>query len=168
MPYKDPEKRRLKAREYTRRWHKRHPEYRAQTGEPRRAYMKEWYASHRKEYAEYREKNRSKIADRQMLYNASNKEQLLRLLGSSCAVCGESDPIVLQVDHIKPLLRAKREGSQGGFATIMMKIRTGKEDRSNLQVLCANCHARKTSRERQTVWKAARARRPTSSLASEQ
>ena len=47
-----------------------------------------------------------------------------------CAICNEILPAEWQVDHIKPLF-------QGGSNEMI-----------NLQILCANCHARKSCEER--------------------
>jgi len=65
-------------------------------------------------------------------------------LGGCCKRCGESDPIVLEIDHIDghaPGRRAK--GGGNGYSTkLHRRILAGNHE--NLQVLCANCHVRKT------------------------
>lgn len=67
------------------------------------------------------------------------------LQGKSCAVCGESDPIVLEFDHRNP---GQKECS------IADAVRERKFSLSRLQteidkcdILCANCHRRKTASE---------------------
>jgi 5-methylcytosine-specific restriction endonuclease McrA len=59
-----------------------------------------------------------------------------------CATCGEKDPVVLDLDHLDP-------------ATKSPKLRQSRwahlnwidfyEELTKVQVLCANCHRRKTS-----------------------
>ncbi len=57
-------------------------------------------------------------------------------LGGVCNMCGESDFRVLQIDHIMP--KKKQIPSARVFVDII------RGDTSNVQLLCANCHARKT------------------------
>ena len=61
----------------------------------------------------------------------SLKRMALERDGYSCRSCGLSDREVLDVDHIEP--RRKRPDLY--------------EDLANLQVLCANCHRRKSARQ---------------------
>lgn len=77
---------------------------------------------------------------------------LSELIGDQCVVCGEADPIVLNVDHKAPLLRAGRRATSGPASSILVRLRDGRENPFNLQVLCANCHARKTAAERRYLF----------------
>jgi 5-methylcytosine-specific restriction endonuclease McrA len=60
-----------------------------------------------------------------------------------CAVCGETDLVVLEFDHV-----------HGKDATIANLIRLNvplsrlQEEIEKCQVLCVNCHRRKTAKER--------------------
>jgi 5-methylcytosine-specific restriction endonuclease McrA len=59
-----------------------------------------------------------------------------------CVDCGESDPIVLDFDHLRDKVAA--------VSTLVMLRRPWIEVRSEIdkcEVRCANCHARKTARE---------------------
>ena len=61
-----------------------------------------------------------------------------------CVICGESDPVVLEFDHIK-----------GKSADVSRLVADGaspkrlQQEISLCQVLCSNCHRRKTAKERQ-------------------
>lgn len=66
----------------------------------------------------------------------------------SCAECGESDHEVLQYDHVipeekHPLL--KQRGKRQALTNLGWPAL--REEVGKLQVLCANCHIRKTRRE---------------------
>jgi 5-methylcytosine-specific restriction endonuclease McrA len=57
--------------------------------------------------------------------------------------CGESDPVVLEFDHIK--------GKEEEIARLIAdgaSIQRFEKEMSRCQVLCANCHRRKTSKDR--------------------
>ena len=73
-----------------------------------------------------------------------NRARVLEYLWNhSCVDCGESDPIILEFDHVTG---KKRESislavSRGwGWASIEAEI-------AKCEVRCANCHARKTARK---------------------
>lgn len=54
----------------------------------------------------------------------------------TCQICGINDPEILEVDHIIP-----------------KKIRPDlKSEIANLLTLCANCHKRKTNRDKKQIW----------------
>ena len=58
----------------------------------------------------------------------------------SCVDCGESDPIVLEFDHVcgeKIHMTADRENQSYGIDTIKKEIR-------KCEVRCANCHRKQT------------------------
>lgn len=61
-------------------------------------------------------------------------------LGGRCVVCGESELGVLQIDHIIPVRRPSAKHSTT-WNTVSQILRGEKE---NLQLLCANCHQRKS------------------------
>ena len=68
------------------------------------------------------------------------------VLHQSACLCGESDPEVLQFDHTDPTEKslgiARMVG--GGYS-----ISAIKEEMDKTQILCANCHARKTAKEQE-------------------
>lgn len=57
-----------------------------------------------------------------------------------CTDCGESDPIVLEFDHIKSKNFSISAGMRNGKSTkaLMREIK-------NCEVVCANCHRRRTA-----------------------
>ena len=60
-----------------------------------------------------------------------------------CVICGEPDPVVLEFDHIN----GKQE-SISRLITNAVSIERLQQEIDRCQVLCSNCHARKTAKER--------------------
>jgi hypothetical protein len=61
-----------------------------------------------------------------------------------CVDCGESDPVVLEFDHIKGKKRISiADMPRGGYSIESIAAEIGKT-----VVRCANCHRRKTSEEK--------------------
>lgn len=68
-------------------------------------------------------------------------DRLKTALGGRCVICGERDYIVLEFDHINEDGAARRHAGW----TIGKYLRHHDVAREHgLQLLCANCHARKT------------------------
>lgn len=72
----------------------------------------------------------------------TNRVDVIKALGGRCAVCGETDLDVLLVDHIAPIGRGQRRTAGGRIKPV-----TNRKGDPNLQVLCANDHARKNASE---------------------
>jgi hypothetical protein len=100
----------------------------------RSAYGKEHYAANRRLYIEAEAKRKRARAVKRMRF-------LIEFFESNpCADCGEQDPLVLEFDH----LRDKRFdiGSSlpdRNWQSILAEI-------SKCDVVCANCHRRRTAR----------------------
>ncbi len=104
----------------------------------------------RKEYnKEHYKKDKDKYIARAKERNLIQKKKahgfiLSYLEENHCVVCGETDPVVLDFDHVNP--------KNKGF-TISQGVRRGKnievlkKEIERCQVLCANCHRRKTAKE---------------------
>lgn len=71
------------------------------------------------------------------------REKVLKKLGGKCIKCLIDDKDVLQVDHIEPLRQPKRIGNKLRFYGIL----NGSYSTDNLQLLCANCHMKKTVKQ---------------------
>lgn len=94
----------------------------------------------RKKYArEWKRKEREKL-----------RMKAIKILGGKCAKCNEDDLIVLEIDHINPILRGRNElmMSRKSGINLTRKIVSGKVSIEEYQLLCANCHRRKTFKER--------------------
>lgn len=65
------------------------------------------------------------------------------LSSHSCVDCGEKDPIVLEFDHLSDKLVAVSEMSSRNY-----RLDAVKKEISKCQIRCANCHRKKTARER--------------------
>ncbi len=65
-------------------------------------------------------------------------------LGNPCVICSESDPIVLEFDHIDPKTKSHNvaEMVKKGYskASILNEV-------EKCRLLCANCHRRETARD---------------------
>lgn len=69
----------------------------------------------------------------------------LYLESHPCIACGESDPIVLEFDH---RVHADKKFSIGDAAKKTISIKRLMSEIAKCDVLCANCHRRKTYHER--------------------
>jgi hypothetical protein len=91
----------------------------------------------------YRNNTKSYYA-RSKARKEENRKWLLQLLSGKCCVdCGENDPIVLDFDHVR--------GVKSGCVSQMLHERSKESVISEIEkceVRCANCHRRKTARER--------------------
>lgn len=69
------------------------------------------------------------------------KQYILSLLAiNPCTICKESDPVVLEFDHLSNKKKTIAEMVGEGY-----RLQSIKDEISKCQVLCANCHRRKTA-----------------------
>lgn len=80
----------------------------------------------------------------QQARNLAVKLAVVKMMGGECVRCGIKDFRVLQIDHIRPILRK----NGGSSATNMTRlIHRGIVPLNEVQLLCANCHSVKTYEE---------------------
>lgn len=105
-------------------------------------YAKQHYKANKEYYLQKADRNRKRLRER-------NKAFVNEYLEShSCVDCGESDIEVLQFDHIDT--RPKKRVSSlvsGGVSTNRIV-----EEIKKCKVRCANCHLRRTKRQRLAGW----------------
>jgi hypothetical protein len=100
----------------------------------RAAYKRAHYAANRQRYID-------NAARRKRRLNEENLRQVLRHLSAHpCADCGETDPLVLEFDHVGDksfsIGSALRDRPWGQI----------EHEISQCEVVCANCHRRRTAR----------------------
>ena len=72
-----------------------------------------------------------------------NRDAIWTYLAShACVDCGESDPLVLQFDHVDRKRKDIAKMMRGGFAWT-----TVEQEIAKCEIRCGNCHRRKTARE---------------------
>ena len=97
-------------------------------------YRKTHYEANRKKYID-------RVVSRRKILREENHQKVLDyLLHHPCVDCGESDPIVLEFDHV----RGDKLGCVGNMITEQWtKIL---EEIQKCEVRCCNCHQRMTSK----------------------
>ncbi len=99
----------------------------------RAAYKREHYASHRERYvANALRRKRALVAERAAYLVAFFREQ-------PCVDCGETDPLVLEFDHIGPKRFNIAKGLRDRNWTSVI------DEIAKCDVVCANCHRRRTA-----------------------
>ena len=83
-------------------------------------------------------------SQRQLVYRKRNREFITHFLHSHhCVDCGESDPVVLEFDHV--------DGQKDGEISIMVAsgaaLHRIQSEILKCEVRCANCHRRKTAQQ---------------------
>lgn len=105
------------------------------TAEDKKQYQKEYYA-----------KNKQKLDTYSNEWRANKRLELIAFAGGKCNCCGESDPIVLDFDHIhNDGAEHRRSERQSNMVTLI--LRTG-FDPNRFQLLCKNCNWRKEYQRR--------------------
>lgn len=78
-------------------------------------------------------------------YWKNKRIKALQMLGMQCVHCGITDHRVLQIDHIKPLLRKQSGKNYKDTAQQVLQSAAMCQDIDEIyQLLCANCHQIKT------------------------
>jgi hypothetical protein len=99
-------------------------------------YTKKWYNSNKEEHKKNTAKRRVKHT------HEMNIKVYEYLKENPCEVCGESDPVVLDFDHINPEEKSGNIARMRGHSekTLFTEI-------AKCRVLCANCHRRRTAKQ---------------------
>jgi 5-methylcytosine-specific restriction endonuclease McrA len=105
-----------------------------------------YYQRHKVQQAEYHRRWRKRNPHMVQKSRVNYRARLFEMLGPFCDFCGESDLVVLTIDHKVPVRHPGRRGPSAH--SILAALRAGRENPFNLHVLCANCHQRKTTTER--------------------
>ena len=105
----------------------------------RSAYGKEHYAANRERYIAQARKRKRALAIERTRY-------LLRFFREHpCVDCGELDPVVLEFDHLgEKLFNIGEALPDRNWQTILDEI-------AKCEVVCANCHRRRTARRKGTL-----------------
>jgi hypothetical protein len=104
----------------------------------RSAYHREHYLANKQRYGDQARERKLALREERTLYLISYFSE------HPCADCGETDPIVLEFDHLDANAKSFNIGnalSYRNWESILREI-------EKCQVVCANCHRRRTSRRR--------------------
>jgi len=140
VPYKDPETRRKKQIEATRRYRQRHPE---KIRAMHRAY---YWKNHQRMLVKMKESHQRLSSLRHWYrqdYNHRLKQSVIQAYGGQCACCGETELCFLCIDHIGGGGTKHRESTGKGHRFYEWLRRQGYPP--GYQVLCYNCNAAKES-----------------------
>jgi len=83
------------------------------------------------------------------LYRIKERKLALFKLGNQCVHCKTRDLDVLQFDHINPIRRKNDNLRRDSGDNLVRKIMKAnfKEVSQEIQILCANCHMKKSNQE---------------------
>lgn len=94
-----------------------------------------------KHYQENKEKIIARSSARNRRQKKKNKEFVDRVKRMyNCVDCGESEPIVLEFDHV----RGEKRRAIADMVSNYYSIETIKEEIRKCEIRCANCHRKKT------------------------
>lgn len=109
-------------------------------------HQRKWFEKNKEVQAERVRNNNHKYIERNARYVFNY------LLNHPCIDCGETDPIVLQFDHLDPTTKT---------TTISICVRRANslqtliEEMAKCEVVCANCHMQRTAKQfgwRKLLW----------------
>jgi hypothetical protein len=117
---------------------KRHGQLDNMCRECRSAYHRQHYLANRQRYIDQARARKQALALERTTY-------LIDYFNSHpCADCGESDPVVLEFDH----LDTEAKSFDIGQSLPYRKWESILEEMEKCEVVCANCHRRRTARRR--------------------
>lgn len=109
-----------------------------------------WNAENKLRYQKNKSYYKQKANLRKQTVVLENKQRIWKYLESHpCVDCGESDPVVLQFDHV----RDKKAFNIGEIANRGVGWKKIETEISKCDIRCANCHFRKTAKQQNWyVW----------------
>jgi len=119
-------------------------QYRAKNKKKLARYKQKWRAKNLQSQNNYEQKrywsDPEKFRKQRRQWHHKVRFQIIDLLGGKCVVCGFSDWRALQVDHIKG--GGYKERVQGHTPSALLKdiIKSIKNNKKKYQLLCANCN----------------------------
>lgn len=106
-------------------------------GQSNRAYHNNYYRTNAKRRAKIREYSKNAIVRNKLYVDTYLKEH-------PCLVCGECDILVLEFDHREPEFKGREISVLVHNAASIQRLQ---EEIAKCDVLCANCHRRKTHKQ---------------------
>lgn len=100
-------------------------------------YLKAYYQKNKKRCQELTRKTRIRVKRRRQLF------VLIYLQSHPCIDCGETDPIVLEFDHV----RGKKVDDISGMIEGAHSEELVAKEIAKCEVRCSNCHKKKTAKE---------------------
>ena len=96
---------------------------------------------------EHYKKNKHFYDEKQNRMRAQRREYIFSLLGNECAMCGEKDSSLFEIDHINPSKKTTRQS--------LLSLGRDKidEELPNCQCLCKKCHKKKSDAQRKAAFK---------------
>lgn len=102
-----------------------------------RAYLRQHYIENREYYVEKARRTKRRLKQ-------ENHRRLMTYFDEHpCVDCGETDPIVLQFDHV----RGEKEACVGAFVRDGRRWELIAAEIAKCEVRCSNCHWRRTARQ---------------------
>lgn len=104
----------------------------------------------KKRIAEFRSNyvKSGRASERLSKYRKDRRFNIIMLLGGGCNSCGCNDIEVLDIDHINGDGKQDRELYGSNREALFHYLKYPNEMKSKFQLLCKNCHYRKTHKER--------------------
>jgi len=101
-------------------------------------YQRNWYQRNKERHKANAKKNRERY------HKIANNFIIEYLSSHPCIDCGESDIVVLDFDHVRGI----KKNNISNMLTNKASLTTLENEIEKCDIRCANCHRRKTAKER--------------------